>query len=142
MVRAYRLEGSAMATTVSLMMTLALQAVPAPTIAEPTVSVVTIVGVGERPEFGSGIIKSSVLVLGRDEKGVTRSYYMTYFGADQPLPALGSRCTIGHSPGRLEHVGGLQTTPFLIGEEFEDIECGPAPSLEDFAQSEWRRQAD
>jgi hypothetical protein len=130
------------ATTASLLMMLLLQTAPPPPVEEPTVSVVTIVGVGARPQFGSGIIKSSVLVLGRDEEGVTSPYYMIYFGADQALPALGSRCTITHHPGRLEYVGGLEIAPFLTGEEFEDIECGPAPTFEAFAQSEWRRQRD
>ena len=129
-----------MTTTASLVMMLVLHAVSAPTIAEPTVSEVTIVGVGDRPEFGSGYIKVSVLVLGRDDHGIIRTYFMTYMG--QPLPVLGSRCTIAHFPGRVEYVPRLQTAPFLRGEEFEDIECDPAPSLEDFAQSEWRRQPD
>ena len=131
-----------MITMASLATMLLLQTVPSLAVAEPTVSTVTIVAVGERPPFASGYIKTSVLVLGRSDEGTVRVYYMISYGPEQPLPPLGRRCSIRHSPGRLEMVGGLEIVPFLIGEEFDAFECGPAPSHDELIQSEWRRQPD
>ena len=128
-------------TTIASLAMMLLFTVPPHPLTDPTMSTVTIVGVGERPQFASGTIKTSVLVLGRNERGNVRTYYLTYFGVDQVLPGLGSRCTFTHHLGRLEHVGGLEIIPFLTGEEFEAFECGPTPPLEDLIQSEWLRQA-
>ena len=128
-----------MTTIASLAMTLLFAMAPHP-LSDPTLSTVTVVGVGERPKFASGIMKTSVLVLGRNEQGEVRTYYLTYSGPDQDLPGLGSRCTFTHHLGRLEHVGGVEITPFLTGEEFEAFECGPTPPLKDLIQSEWLRQ--
>lgn len=130
-----------MTAIASLAMTLLFTVPPHP-LPDPAVSTVTIVGIGERPRYASGIMKTSVLVLGRDEQANVRTYYLVYFGADQVLPGLGSRCTFTHQLGRLEHVGGLEITPFLIGEEFETFECGPTPPFEDLVRSEWLRQPD
>lgn len=127
-------------TTIAFLAMTLLFSVPSHPFTDPEVSAVTIVGVGERPQFASGIVKTSVLVLGRNEQGNITSYYLTYSGADQVLPGLGSRCTFTHRPGRLEHVGGLEIAPFLTGKEFEAFECGPTPPLEDLIQSEWLRQ--
>lgn len=127
-------------TTIASLAMMLLFTMPLHPSTDPAVSKVTIVGVGERPQFASGIVKTSVLVLGRNEQGNVIDYYLTYSGAGQVLPGLGSRCIFTHRPGRLENVGGIEIAPFLTGEEFEAFECGPTPPLEDLIQSEWLRQ--
>lgn len=119
---------------------LLLQTPPSRVVHPETVSTVTIVAIGEKPLAASGVFKFSVLILGRDDAGGVRPYYVTYFGPDQPLPPMGSRCTFRHSPGRLEIVQGLEITPFLIGEEIDAFECGPAPSRDELIQSGFSRR--
>ena len=131
-----------MTMTAALAIIVLLQALPSPPVTERHISSVTIVGVGQRQTAPSGVLKTSVLVLGRSDEGIIRPYYLTYSGAGQVLPSIGSRCTIAHHSGRLEVVGGLEIAPLLVGEEFEDFECGPAPSVEEWIQFEWRRQTD
>ena len=131
-----------MTTFASLAMMLLLQTAPSPAVAEPTISTVTIVAVGERPFAASGVFKFSVLILGSDDQGTVRPYYLIYMGEHQTLPPLGGRCTFLHGPARLEMVGGLTVTPFLTGEEFDSFDCDPAPSHEKLIQSGWRLQPD
>lgn len=131
-----------MSVITSIAMMLLLQTAPSQPVTDGASHTVTIVGVGGRPPFGSGYIKTSVLVLARDDDGDVRSYFMIYSGEGQVLPALGSRCTFTSRPGRLEMVGGMDIAPFLIGEEFETFECGPSPTFEELIQSEWRRHPD
>lgn len=90
-------------------------------------STITVVGIGPKPGWASGIAWTSILILGQSADGDIDPYFLTYHGEQEPVPPLGGRCTILHAPYRLELVGGLQARPGLKGELFEDFECIPPP---------------
>lgn len=88
-------------------------------------STITVVGIGPKPDWASGVTWTTILILGRSDDGDIDPYYLTFHGDDEPVPPLGGLCLIRHSRYRLEIVGGLQTAPWLRGETFEDFDCTP-----------------
>lgn len=98
-----------------------------PDLPQHQTSTITIVGIGPKPDWASGIAWTSILILGQSADGDIAPYYLTFHGEDEPVPPLGGRCTIRHSPYRLEIVGGVQTRPGLKGELFDDFDCTPPP---------------
>lgn len=96
---------------------------PGPEIPPAQTSSITVVGIGPKPGWASGVTWTTILILGRSEDGDIDPYYLTFHGDDEPVPPLGGRCLIRHSRYRLEIVGGLQTAPWLKGETFEDFDC-------------------
>lgn len=92
---------------------------------------VAIVGVGEAPPVGSGVIHVTRLILGRADDGVVEPYYLTWLGEQTPTPPLGSNCVLRHRRGVLEAVGGLEVQPLQQGQIVADFDCGPAPTRDE-----------
>lgn len=109
----------------------ALLAQSAPAVAPSNLNekTINVVAIGQSPGWGSGVTWTSTMILGRDDDGDIDPYFVTYFGPeDEPLPPLGSQCTIRYTTDhRLEIVGGLQTRPGLKGSFIDDFECSPPP---------------
>lgn len=55
-----------------------------------------------RPPFGSGTRHILVRVGGATPSAEKRDYYITYFGADQPLPEVGATCDIIYRNGAVD----------------------------------------
>lgn len=67
---------------------------------------VTIAIRGERPTVAPGYLMTTAFVVGIDEAGEARAYFVPA-GPDTPLPTVGSRCELHYAPGQLDMVGGL-----------------------------------
>lgn len=95
---------------------------PPPPAYESVSTEIFVAGRGPSPGVDSGILMTAVLVLGRTDDGALRPFFVPFMGPDEPMPALGARCTFQHSPGRPDFVGGLESAD-LSGEVVERFEC-------------------
>ncbi|KQW84089.1 hypothetical protein [Brevundimonas sp. Root1279] len=91
-----------------------------------TESVVTVVGVGSKPDFDSGLLMATILVLGQSSNGDVDPYYLIQLSRDAPVPTVGAQCRIWHSDMALEFVGGLEISEGLKGRVFGHFECNAA----------------
>ena len=81
-----------------------------PAIAQPApeqTARVTVAIRGARPPFDPGLLMTTVLIVGIDEDGEARVYFVPAGPSTEPLPAVGSRCELHYGLGQLDMVGGL-----------------------------------
>jgi hypothetical protein len=81
-----------------------------PAIAQPAseqAARVTIAIRGSTPPFDPGFLMAVVLVIGIDEAGEAKAYFIPGGPGSTPLPAVGAHCELHYAPGQLDFVGGL-----------------------------------
>ena len=87
---------------------------------------VTIAIRGSTPPIDPGFLMAVVLVVGIDERGEAKAYFIPGGPGSDPLPAVGAHCELHYAPGQLDFIGGL------TGEQMSPPDLMRAPIVSRF----------
>lgn len=112
-------------------MLLPLDVIPIERTAETAgVAEVTIIGRGPSPGVGSGILMTTVLIIGGNETEGAKAYFIP-FGVEHGLfPRVGAKCSLTYAPGQPDMVGGgMQLAPGVLYPVVSAFDCDATSPL-------------